>query len=351
MCGLSYLLSFDRCSSSSLAPVSRAHIPSHSFSGITSTADIKVVHRVHGSSSTSGFTEYLQTTCPDDWQLDSGSTITWPTDTFAAEGSGGMSDFIAANEYAIGYIDSGHGHAASLSEVALENKDGVKLTTKEANIGAAADYALANDFIPADPSADFSSVNLYDLPGPSTWPITMISYLYVDKNQTATERHTAGLLVAFVRMLLSTEGQSLAVKNLFSPLPQALVDYNAATIANISLPSDAPPYSFETDTDPLTGAGPYVFSGKRRTYAEYQRNSNTADIVSMTATIASLQAKVAALEAASAGGSGGQIVTLHGAGTTNPSKLFWQAMDLIMERSRRPIHMDYRCGFLIHSEP
>ena len=35
----------------------------------------------------------------------------------------------------------------------------------------------AGDVFPTDASADFSAVNLYNLDGASTWPITMVSYL------------------------------------------------------------------------------------------------------------------------------------------------------------------------------
>ena len=62
------------------------------------------------------------------------------------------------------------GAGAGLSEIALMNRDGNYHTTKTADIGAAGTLALAQSpsIIPADPSADFSSVNLYDLPGPTT---------------------------------------------------------------------------------------------------------------------------------------------------------------------------------------
>ena len=36
------------------------------------------------------------------------------------------------------------------------------------------------------------------------------------------------------------------------------------------------------------------------------------------------------------------VTTLYGSGTTNPSRLFWQAMDIIEERSRDPVLMTYR---------
>lgn len=111
-------------------PDIRALNPTLSFSG-----PIKVVHRVQGSSSTAGFTEYLAQTCPASWTLGTGSTIAWPEGSFEAQGSGGMAAFIsdAANPGAIGYIDAGHGHSAGLEEVELQNKDGVYLTTKTAD--------------------------------------------------------------------------------------------------------------------------------------------------------------------------------------------------------------------------
>merc|ERR1719424_2557364 len=55
--------------------------------GFTYTGDIKVVHRVRGSSSTAGFTQYLAQKCPASWTLGSGSTIVWPAGTFEGQGS------------------------------------------------------------------------------------------------------------------------------------------------------------------------------------------------------------------------------------------------------------------------
>ena len=79
--------------------------------------------------------------CPAEWTekgWQAKSTIVWPAATAEAQGSGGMSAYIQENEYAIGYIDAGHGHDKGLSEIALMNKDGNYLTTKQADIGAAA---------------------------------------------------------------------------------------------------------------------------------------------------------------------------------------------------------------------
>ena len=96
---------------------------------------ILMAHRTKGSSSTTGISEYLNSTCPSGWSLDVGSTVTWAGGE-AVQGSGGMSDYIEANPYAIGYIDAGHGHNLGLSEIAIENRNGNYLTSLEANISS-----------------------------------------------------------------------------------------------------------------------------------------------------------------------------------------------------------------------
>ena len=298
-------------------PDIRAINPSLTYSG-----PINVVHRVRGSSSTAGFTEYLAQKCPASWSLGSGSTITWPSDTFTAQGSGGMATFISSNVGAIGYIDAGHGHSAGLSEIALQNRDGVYLTTRTADIGAAGTLALAagSSVIPADPSSDFSAVNLYDLSGPTTWPITMISYFYLEKDLSSVDPETAGLLMYFVNFILSTEGQALAVNNLFVPLPEQLIAYNNFTLASITTPTGMPTFTSEDSTMPQIGAGQYVISSKRRSFDEVTGTSNAEAITSLQSSVSSLAHADHTHDL--------PLHNMHGAGTTNPSRLFWQAMEL-----------------------
>ena len=141
--------------------------------------NINVVHRTLGSSSTAGTTEYLATACPAEWSADNtGSTVTWAEDTVAAQGSGGVSASISENAYSIGYLDSGHGHDDNLSEVALQNADGIYLKTTDADIGAAGAIKAAEGTFPAG-SDSWADVNLYNLPGADTWPITQIGRAHV----------------------------------------------------------------------------------------------------------------------------------------------------------------------------
>ena len=217
---------------------------------------------------------------------------------------------------AIGYIDAGHGHEHGLSEVALRNKDGVYLTTKTADIGAAATVGLTQPgLIPTDPTADWSSVNLYNLAGATTWPITMISYFYIEKDLSGMDPETAALLMAFVKMVLSEEGQSLAEDNMFVKLPAGVLAYNEATLASITLPSGYAALSFELASETLVevGAGALVLSGKRREYGEWDRSR--------------MESEIEALQTVTG------VEMLHGAGTTNPSKLFWEILGLVEARA------------------
>lgn len=50
--------------------------------------DITVAHRSDGSGTTENFTKYLVAAAPNTWTLKSGSTVEWPADTQAGNGTG-----------------------------------------------------------------------------------------------------------------------------------------------------------------------------------------------------------------------------------------------------------------------
>jgi ABC-type phosphate transport system substrate-binding protein len=273
------------------------------------SAGIVVVHRKKGSSSTSGLTNYLKESCPEHWTLDAGSTITWPEDTVTAEGSGNMANTLATTQYAIGYLDAGHGHSEGFAEIALENFAKKYLTSDQAVIADAGTQALAGatSVIPADPSSDWSSVELYDLPGDDTWPITLFSYFYIEKDLSKMDPRTAGLLKAFIEYTLSEEGQASLEGFSFSGVPSQVLTYNAATLNMVTWPKDMVTFDFElgSTTRAEDGAKPYCLSGKRKTYADVARDSMQKDIAALqvavveanhAATIASLVERIEILE-------------------------------------------------------
>ena len=141
-----------------------------------------------------------------------------------------MSAFLTSNPYAIGYLDSGYGHSASLTEIHLKNKAGFYLNSKEADISATADVALAASIIPTtsdgkpDPEADWSGVHMYDLAGNSSWPIINFSYFYVDKD-VGVLGNTGTLLKAFLEFVLSASGQAMLETFGFTKLPLDIETY------------------------------------------------------------------------------------------------------------------------------
>jgi len=257
---------------------------------------IKVAHRTLGSSSTDGFTSYLAVACPASWTLGRGSTITWPATTTAVEGSDGMGAAISGAPFTIGYLDAGHGHKLNLEEVALKNKDGNPLTSKTASLSATVATGLAASIIPTTATSDWSAVNLYNLGGATAWPITMLTYFYVETNHkhkypagAAGLEHppmTSSLLKAFVEWTLSTEGQASLADFSFIGLPETLLAYNRASLAAMVMPTVGyRPFVFETSTQVGVGAGINVISGKISSYASFDRTQLRAELATESVTL------------------------------------------------------------------
>ena len=240
---------------------------------------IKVTVRTSGSSSTNVMTSYLEL-CTAQWgTLGSGTTITWPVGFKKVVGSGGMSSELQSTPFAIGYLDSGHGHLAKLAEVELRNKNGIYLDTRSANLTATAE--AASSAFPTSGTADWSSVELFDQAGDTAWPLTSISYFYVRKNMTDVHDH-GSLMKAFLQFVMSSEGQGLLEKYHFSKIPAQLVSVNADSINSILVNANATEWRFEDSVHPYDGAGWHVFSKLRKDYVDTElRNfeSNVTEIL------------------------------------------------------------------------
>ena len=268
--------------------------------------NITVVHRQLGSSSTASVTEYMKKNCPTGWTLSTGATITWPSDSRfnSAQGSGGVTKFLKANEWAIGYLDSGHGHGAGLAEVAVKNKDGNFLVSGGAGgLGSASmavDAAMAANVFPSagggvvDFKADWSNVDIYDQAGNVTWPISLVTYVYVRTNVVSLAE-SGPLLRAFLEYLLSDRGQKLVEDFGFSPLPTSLRDAVRTAIGSLLTtdPSQTA-YIFEDSTASVTGMGSHVVSFKRQNYAVIDRAGMAADIKALGAVTAAPATSVSA---------------------------------------------------------
>ncbi|CAJ1357226.1 unnamed protein product [Effrenium voratum] len=235
---------------------------------------IKVAHRTLGSSSTGGLSGYLNKKCPSSWTLGASSSISWPAQANFnnVEGSPGMQSFIMGNQYAIGYLDAGHGHDFEMSEVALTNFAGMTRTSKESialgGVAEAGSQAASSNVFPVDASTDWSAVNLYDMPGDSTWPIVLVSYLYVKKDQSSTNPKTAAALQAFIDMVIR-DGDSLAAEFGFTSPSASLRSLSLSAASTIVYPANMVAFTSESSTMAYTGMGVNVISSKRHSYDIY----------------------------------------------------------------------------------
>mmetsp|Transcript_33118 Transcript_33118/g.87570 ORF Transcript_33118/g.87570 Transcript_33118/m.87570 type:complete len:476 (+) Transcript_33118:2-1429(+) len=252
---------------------------------------IQVGHRSLGSSSTGGLAGYLHKKCAAAWSLGTGSTLDWPTndthDNFhPVQGSPGMQTHIKDTPYSIGYLDAGHGHDFGFAEVALQNKAGYTRTSKTSieagGVAQAGAAGVAEGVFPTDASADWSGVNLYDMPGDSTWPIVLVSYMYVKKSQESTNPKTAAALKAFISMILNND-EGLCEEFGFTAPSAELKNLALNAAQTIAYPAGMTEFSFETSTAPWVGMKSNVISMKRHSFDDYERAVMKSDIAALQA--------------------------------------------------------------------
>lgn len=217
--------------------------------------------------------QYLSAACPEVWGDNQGSEIEWAEGTLECEGSGGVTDCMNEEVGSIGYLDSGHGHAEGFEEVYVENSFGTKLTTIEAaKRGGIAAAAAQEGLMPADATGDFSSVSIINQPGEFTWPISLLTYVYVrrDVNFMSHPQEEA-LLKAFLLALYDDTFVQVCVDDYeFAKVDGATRQLALDGIEMLNINSSAVPFIFEDDTMLVNGTGDYYISGKRRSAADVQ---------------------------------------------------------------------------------
>lgn len=83
----------------------------------------------------------------------------WHVRTHPCEGSALMTACIKDNPGSIGYIDSGHGRAERLNEVAIQNKDKNYLTSTVAVENDGLMSAIESTILPTTMTEDWGPVN------------------------------------------------------------------------------------------------------------------------------------------------------------------------------------------------
>lgn len=259
---------------------------------------IFVGRRVLGSSSTYSITHYLNAQCPDSWSDEvTGSEIEWDPSTNACDGSDLMTACIKDNEGAIGYLDAAHGHEEGLTEISIKNGDGYFVTSKavgEEGVQAAVDLSI----VPTSADADFSEVAFYNMPGATTWPITLVSYVYIRKDlsfMTNPARRT--LLKAFATALFDPDYIGLCDRYGLVPVPDELRDMSLVGLQMLNVGDDATEWTFEKDTMPGIGQGDYIISSRRQNFGLYEADRLADDLAPLIEEVRSLKLELATMKA------------------------------------------------------
>lgn len=175
-------------------------------------ADITVVQRSDGSGTTAIFTSYLAEISKG-WKtaVGAGKSVKWPVG-IGGKGNEGVSNYVKRVKNSIGYVEFAYAKQNKLADVALQNRDGEY-------VGASFD-----SFKAAAAGAKWEQEKGYYLwlvnaPGKSSWPIAGASFILLAKDKPESSRAA----VAFYDWSF-TNGDEMAVKLVYVPLPQNLKD-------------------------------------------------------------------------------------------------------------------------------
>jgi phosphate transport system substrate-binding protein len=189
--------------------------------------DIFVAHRADGSGTTQNFTEYLAAAAKGVWKLKSGSTVEWPADTQAGQGSAGVAQIVSSKKGAIGYVDLSDAKASSLKFASVKNRSGKFVEPSTAAASA------AGEGIDVKSNLVFSAI---DAKGDKAYPITAQTWVIVYAKQQDAAKGDA--LKKYLTFLLK-DGQSLLSDIDYAPLPKTLQDKALKQIDRIKVVSHA----------------------------------------------------------------------------------------------------------------
>src|SRR5262245_33807610 len=186
---------------------------------------IVVVHRADGSGTTQNFTEYLEGAAKGVWKLKSGSTVEWPSDTQAGQGSGGIAQIVKSQKGAIGYVDLSDAKASGLHYASVKNRAGKYLEpTTEAASAAGEGIAIKDNLL-------FSAL---DAKGAKAYPLTAQTWVVVYAKQR--DRGKGEAVKKYLEFLVK-DGQKLLPEIDFAPLPPKLQEKAVKQLDKIELPN------------------------------------------------------------------------------------------------------------------
>ncbi len=173
---------------------------------------ITVVRRSDSSGTSFIFTNYLSKISAD-WKnkVGQGSSVKWPVG-IGGQKNPGVCNNVARTRGAIGYTEYTYAVEANLTCAMLENADGKYIAPSQASFSASAASADWNN-------APGFYMELTNVPGATSWPITGVTYIIMRKDTPADKK--AKLRDFF--MWSYTKGAPVATKLNYVPLPDSVV--------------------------------------------------------------------------------------------------------------------------------
>jgi len=184
------------------------------------------VYRSDGSGTTSVFSEYMSKV-NEAWKADigEGKSLKFP-EGIAAKGNPGVAGIIAETDGAIGYIGSEYALALNMSSALLQNSSGNFVAADSKSISASANVDIPDD----------TRVVITNSSNPEAYPISTFTWIIAYKEQNYNNRTEAQAkaLEGLFNYIISEEGQSIATRTHYAPLPPVAVEKTKAIIASMT---------------------------------------------------------------------------------------------------------------------
>lgn len=188
--------------------------------------DITPVYRSDGSGTTSVFSEYMSKT-DEAWknELGSGKALKFP-EGVAAKGNPGVAGIISSTEGSIGYIGSEYALALNIPSALLQNSSGNFVEANDKTISASAENDLPDD----------TRQKITNSSNPEAYPISTFTWIitYKEQNHNSTTEAEAKAIVELFKYIIGKDGQEIAIKTHYAPLPSKAIEKTEAIIKSMT---------------------------------------------------------------------------------------------------------------------
>ena len=210
--------------------------------------NIAVVHRSDGSGTTYVWTSYLSKSSPS-WNQTVGASksVPWPVG-IGAPGNEGVANAIKGSPNTIGYVELNYALTTGIPYALVKNSAGQFVAPSLNSTQAAVANAAIVKSLPAGDKS-WAKVQLLNSPGSSTYPIASFTYLLLPKDLSTNpslDQTKAKALVDFISWAI-TDGQKLASKLGYVPLPAEVVKHNQDTLKTLTF-KGTPLYTGSTNS-------------------------------------------------------------------------------------------------------